>query len=93
MKTDVLKMMFAFPDEEQMMANGVLVFVQSLALMIRLHVLNLTTLKLVVITHLYVFQSKKIYMEKNAPISNVQYFVMNQNIFALGKQIVSDVRN
>lgn len=35
MKTDVLKMMFAFQDEEQMMANGVLVFVLSLALMIR----------------------------------------------------------
>ena len=32
-------------------------------------------------------------MEKNAPISNVQSFVMNQNIFALGTKIVSDVRN
>ena len=35
MKMDVLKMMFAFQDEEQMMANGVLVFVLSLAPMIR----------------------------------------------------------
>ena len=35
MKTGVLKMMFAFQDEEQMMANGVLVFVLSFAQKIR----------------------------------------------------------
>ena len=32
-------------------------------------------------------------MEKNAPISNVQSFVMNQNIFAPETKIVSDVKN
>ena len=35
MKMDVLKMMFAFQNEEQMMANGVLVFVLLFAQMIR----------------------------------------------------------
>ena len=39
------------------------------------------------------FQSKKMSMEKNVTINNVQSFVMNQNIFVVGTKIVTDARS